>query len=975
MLAINWDDVIGVIQSISTHLIVGVIAIIVGIIAIVAVKGLKKPLKRLVRGEVLVAMVLVIVVLANLICTGPMNTLLTSVAGKPVSKIDAKTTEEATDLVSEIVEEGAVLLKNDDNVLPVTSGKLNVFGWGSTNPCYGGTGSGALNDAYPTVNLIKGLNDAGIETNKELTKFYTDYEDKHPEVGMMSCDWTLPEPNVSLYTDEMMNNAKEFSDTAMVVISRVGGEGADLPTDMAAVADGTYKADIPMTYDDSVNEGKDWDKGDHFLQLSNREEEMLDLVCKNFDNVIVVYNGANPFELGFINDYKQIKGAYWCAGAGQSGFDGFGRIVSGEVNPSGRLVDTFVYDLTKAPTWNNMGEFEYTNMSDFKVDATAFSSETQPTFVNYVEGIYVGYKFYETAATEGLIDYDKTVQYPFGYGLSYSTFEQKIVNSSTEGDTVTLTVEVKNTGSVAGKDVVEVYYNPPYTNGGIEKSSANLVTYTKTGSIEPGATQTVEVSFDKEDMASYDSKTAKAYVLEQGDYVVSINSDSHTVLDSVNVNVPETITYGEDNKRESDVSVATNEFDFAEGDVTYLSRADKFANYEEATKAPTSTEMSDEAKAGFYNVSNYDAKAGEKDEDPDAEYPTTGKNAGINLVDMRGVDYDDEKWDTFMDQLTIKEMNSMTSLGGYQTAAIKSVGKYRTNDCDGPASINNNFTGQGSVGFPAAVVIAATWNNELANKFGDSIGTMADQMDTAGWYGPAMNIHRTAFAGRNFEYYSEDGVLSGDIATSAIQGAQAHGVYAYMKHFALNDQETNRTSMLCTWANEQAIREVYLKPFEKSVKDGGSLAVMSSFNYIGNCWAGGCSELLEDVLRGEWGFKGFVETDYFGVYGYMNADQAIRNGTDLMLVNYATEANDMKYTETAGAQQKLRQSAKRILYVVANSRQYSELGIEQSQQPNRWETILKVVDVCAAIILIAWEILLIVNFNKRRKEVVVEQAE
>ncbi|MEE0292835.1 MAG: glycoside hydrolase family 3 N-terminal domain-containing protein, partial [Eubacterium sp.] len=288
---------------------------------------------------------------------------------------------------------------------------------------------------------------------------------------------------------------------------------------------------------------------------------------------------------------------------------------------------------------------------------------------------------------------------------------------------------------------------------------------------------------------------------------------------------------------------------------------------------------------------------------------------------------------------------------------------------------NNNFTGQGSVGFPAAVVIAATWNNELANKFGDSIGTMADQMDTAGWYGPAMNIHRTAFAGRNFEYYSEDGVLSGDIAASAIQGAQAHGVYAYMKHFALNDQETNRTSMLCTWANEQAIREVYLKPFEKSVKDGGSLAVMSSFNYIGNCWAGGCSELLEDVLRGEWGFKGFVETDYFGVYGYMNADQAIRNGTDLMLVNYATEANDMKYTETAGAQQKLRQSAKRILYVVANSRQYSELGIEQSQQPNRWETILKVVDVCAAIILIAWEILLIVNFNKRRKEVVVEQAE
>ncbi len=481
--------------------------------------------------------------------------------------------------------------------------------------------------------------------------------------------------------------------------------------------------------------------------------------------------------------------------------------------------------------------------------------------------------------------------------------------------------------------------------------------------------QEVTLTFAKEDMASYDTYGAGCYVLEAGDYIVSINSDSHNVIDSVNVNVADTITYDENNKRESDGVAATNQFaDYAEGEVTYLSRADSFANYAEATAAPASFEMPADAKATFKNVSNYDEAAAAEDEDPDAEMPTTGKDAGLKLVDMRGLDYDDAQWDTFMDQLTVEEMNGLTSLGGYQTAAIASVEKYRTNDCDGPASINNNFTGQGSVGFPAAVVISGTWNDDLAYAFGDSIGTMADEMDTAGWYGPAMNIHRTAFAGRNFEYYSEDGVLSGFIAANAILGAQDHGVYAYMKHFALNDQETNRTEMVCTWSNEQAIREIYLKPFEKAVKVGNSHAVMSAFNYIGNRWAGGSNNLLTNVLRNEWGFVGLVETDYFGVYGYMNADQAIRNGGDIMLVNYATAANDMKYTESAGAVTELRRAAKNILYTVANSRQYSEKGIEMSIQPNRWETILRTVNIAVVILLVLWEVLLILNYRKRTKK-------
>jgi beta-glucosidase len=379
-------------------------------------------------------------------------------------------------------------------------------------------------------------------------------------------------------------------------------------------------------------------------------------------------------------------------------------------------------------------------------------------------------------------------------------------------------------------------------------------------------------------------------------------------------------------------------------------------------------DMSDEAKAGFYNIDNYlTPEATAADEDPNAEEVTTGASTSLKLKDLRGLDYDDPKWDELLDALTVEEMNSLTSLGGYQTAAIPSIGKIRTNDCDGPASINNNFTGVGSVGFPAAVLIANTWSDQVAYDFGSSIGKMADEMDTAGWYGPAMNIHRTAFAGRNFEYYSEDGLLSGSMAANAIKGAQEHGVYAYMKHFALNDQETNRCSMLCTWTNEQAMREIYLKPFEISVKEGDSLAVMSSFNYIGNRWAGGTSQLCETVLRDEWGFRGFVETDYFGVYNYMSADQAIRNGTDLMLVNYPTATNDMRFTETNGAKARLRQSAHRILYVVANSRSYTEENYAKATATPAWRKILTAVNIIGALLLVCWEALLLRKYSQRKK--------
>lgn len=947
MLSINMDDVIKVLNSIKSQLIgFGVVAVLL-IAVMIACRKQSKSKKYLIRWQAGLGMVLALAITVNLILTGPMYSMVTLATGG--GKVSEENVASATQLCENIADEGIVLLDNDGTLPMAKNSKLNVFGWASTNPCYGGTGSGALSDAYPTVTLLEGLKNAGFELNTELSDFYTSYRADRPEVGMLSQDWTLPEPEAAQYTDELMNNAKAFSDTAMVVITRVGGEGADLPTDVSQV---TY---------DAGHSYNDFEPGDHYLQLTKTEKDMIDLVCKNFDKVVVVYNGANAMELGWVKDYSQIKSVVWCAGTGQSGFNALGSILCGDVNPSGRTIDTFVYDLTQTPTANNFGNFNYTNMDEFKT--SSFGTDTIPAFVNYVEGIYVGYKFYETAAAEGLIDYDKTVVYPFGRGLSYTTFTQTL-NSVTEADgTITVDVTVTNTGSASGKEVVEVYYNPPYTNGGIEKASANLIGFAKTSELAPGASENVTVTFKAEDMASYDTYGKGCYVLEKGDYVISINADSHTVLDSKVYNVASDIVYDASNKRESDVEVADNKFDFAEGNVTYLSRANGFANYAEATAAPADFELPAEAKATFYNNSNWNP---EDFNNADDVAPTTGAKNGLKLKDMVGVDYNDAQWDAFLDQLTVADMDSLIALGGYQSVAVDSIGKVQAVDCDGPASINNNFTKQGSIGFPSAVMIAATWNTDLAHDFGTSIGKMADDMGVSGWYAPAMNIHRSAFAGRNFEYYSEDGVLSGAMAANAIMGSQEQGVYAFMKHFALNDQETNRNGMLCTWSTEQAIRELYLKPFEECVKAADCHAAMSSFNYIGTTYAGSCDVLLNKVLRGEWGFVGMVLTDYYGVFGYQDSDRLIRNGGDFCLVNYDTETNHLTDTTSATALVSARQACKNILYTVANSRAYYPENLNPGMPG--WEKVMIGVDVVLAAALIALEVLVVKKGYAKRKE-------
>ena len=375
--------------------------------------------------------------------------------------------------------------------------------------------------------------------------------------------------------------------------------------------------------------------------------------------------------------------------------------------------------------------------------------------------------------------------------------------------------------------------------------------------------------------------------------------------------------------------------------------------------------MPEEYKATFLNNSNYDPADYNDDSD---EMPVTGAKNGMELADLRGADYDDERWEDLLDQLTVDDMNQMIALGGFQTVAVSSVGKVQTVDCDGPASINNNFTGVGSIGFPSATMIASTWNEDIAKQFGESIGKMADEMGVSGWYAPAMNTHRSAFAGRNFEYYSEDGLLSGKMAANAVSGAKEYGVYAYLKHFALNDQEGNRNRMLCTWSNEQAIREIYLKPFEIAVKEGGATGVMSAFNYIGTRYAGAMPELLNTVLRDEWGFRGMVLTDYYGVYGYQDADMCIRNGNDIMLVAYDSGTNYVTDTTSATSVKAMRQACKNIMYTVVNSRAYDPENLNTGLAA--WQKAAIGIDVVLAAGLIVLEVLAIRKYRRRKSETI-----
>ena len=950
MISVEMEDVLAVLQLCKPYIIGIIAALVIGIVIMIVCRRMSRGKRFLIRGEAAIAMVLAVVVCVNMICFGPMSTLIGLATGN--GTLSDETNEEAAEVAEEIMEDGIVLLKNE-SLLPLNeTKKLNIFGWESINPAYGGAGSGGINDLYDIVSLNQGLENAGFSINQELVDFYNNYGADNPEMSIQKQSWTLPEPPVDTYSDELIKSAKEYSDVAVVVLSRKAGEGHnDIPMDVRKAA-----------YDNNSDEYDDFPEGEHYLQLSQTERDMVDMVCSNFDNVIVVYNGANQFELGFADEYPQIKSVVWCPGTGNVGFNALGKVFSGEVNPSGKTPDTFIYDMTTAPWWNNAEKTEYTNLADMAVEGmnAGTAQVYAPAFTNYVEGIYVGYKYYETAAQEGAIDYDKTVQYPFGYGLSYTEFEQKMGELKEKDGQISVDVEVTNTGDVAGKDVVEVYYKPPYTNGGIEKSSANLIEFAKTDLLQPGESQTVTVTFSIEDMASYDENNAKAYVLEKGDYVISINSDSHTALDQKTYTADKDVVYKGENKRASDDTAATNVFEDAKGDVTYLSRADHFANYEEATAAPASAELGEPYVSEYHLNSNFDKTTYLNDEDV---MPTTGADNGLTLADMRDADYDDPRWEKLLDQLTVDEMANMIAMAGYQTAAMDSVGKVATLDFDGPAAINNNFTGVGSIGFPIEVVVASTWNKELAQAWGECMGKISQEMGAEGWYAPGMNTHRTAFGARNYEYFSEDGVLAGNMGAKAVEGARKYGVYSYIKHFALYE---GNAKMVSVWSNEQAIREIYLKPFEISVKQGGTNAVMVSWSFLGDKWTGESSNLMNTVLRDEWGFRGMALTDFFrnNGHGFMNADAALANGVDVMLSTFNGEENNVANPEHPTSVLQMRNACKNVMYTVVSSWAYD--GEHEETGMENWKKAGIGIDIVIALFMAGMEVLVIRGYKKRK---------
>lgn len=963
------------------------IAVLVAMIVImIAAQKAKKGNRHVIRWAAGMGAIALIVGIVNAVCFGPMYSTVSGYLNASKVELSDETVAQSRATVQKVGEEGIVLLKNK-GLLPLGSDvkKLNVFGWGSTNPIYGGTGSGSSSSA-DAVSILGSLQNAGFETNEGLSGMYVQYRADRPTIAMASQDWTVPEPPVSVYNDNLIKATKEFSDVAVIVISRSGGEGADLPMDMKAVLDGTYNpassvsaAPANYGYMNAVacNNGAydDFEAGESYLELSVTEENMVKKVCSEFEKVIVIINANNAMELGWVDDYDQIGAVILAPGSGITGFAALGEIMNGSINPSGRTVDTFVKDLMSTPYINNIGNMSYTNVDDLKAQIAKNDGayEGNIGFVNYVEGIYVGYKYYETASDDGVINYNDLVQYPFGYGLSYTTFEQKIENFKADDKTVSFDAVVTNTGEKAGKDVIEVYFTPPYTDGGIEKASVNLIDFGKTELLEPGKSQTVSFVINKEDLAAYDSEGVKiqggGYILEAGEYKISLRSDSHTVLAEEKFSVDADVDYSVTG-RESDKTVAVNRFeDYARGKFEVLSRAGGFKNYAATCGRKLSADdfvMDDatRAKVEEYAFGIYDGTKYNNDED---EMPVTGAKNGVKLADLTGKSYDDPMWDQLLDQLSFDDMATMINVGGWQTAAIESVGKVATSDCDGPAGLSNFITGAYGSAYPAETLMAMTWSKDMAYEIGTSMGQEYADANNYGWYGPAMNTHRSAFAGRNFEYYSEDGVLAGLIAAQEINGASTKGVYPYIKHYAMNDQETNRCSFLLTYGPEQAFREIYLRPFEIAVKnyEGTSLAAMSAFNWIGT--EPGCAnkELLNTVLRDEWGFVGMVETDYNGSYGYQITDHCIRNGNDLML-GFNNAASNVLSDKSATAVKAMRQSCKNILYTIGNSGYYT-VNKQDAGGLNRMQKIFCGVNAATAAIVIIPMALVLLNWRKKKK--------
>lgn len=845
-------------------------------------------------------------------------------------------------------EEGAVLLKNDGSLPIKKNAKISVFGKNSVNLVYSGSGSSAAS-GEGVIDLYGGL--TNFEVNPALKSFYLSSASgsgrgANPGMdGKVLTGFATGETPVASYTAEVKNSFSSYNDAAVVVISRIGGEGFDLPRTMVE------------GYGGSAVAGANADA--HYLQLDNNEKALLEMVCASFDNVTVLLNTSSIMELGELENNDKINAILWMGLPGQTGAAVIGDILDGTVNPSGRTTDTYARNFATIPSSYNFGDNMITDGNRYTIDGKGRTAY----FVDYEEGVYVGYRYFETRGfTDGEDWYNANVVYPFGYGLSYTQFEWTVksvskADGSTLGkaDKITVEVEVKNTGDAAGKDVVEMYYKVPYSDGGIEKPYIQLGAFEKTGIIEPGKTDTVTLEMNVEDMKSYDYGGVKVenggYILEEGHYSIVIAQNVHAApVAEYGFEVREDILY--------DGDTVTNRFDDVSEKIgTYLSRADW-----EGTMPVSPTAEEREVTTAWLSQITY--KANDASDTPwyAANAPTTGSSDdSVSFKDLKGVDFDDEKWDLFMNRLTLEEMASLVGIGAFGTIALESYGIPLTYHEDGPAGFANFMDTTGNIvysvcNYAAECVIGASWNKELAYEMGKMIGNEGivgnEILPYSGWYGPAVNIHRSPFGGRNWEYYSEDGFLSGVMASEVIKGCNEKGVYVFIKHFAVNEQETDRSNNgLIVWTNEQALREIYLKPFEIALKNNDKAGVMSSFTRIGFTWTGGSYELLTEVLRKEWGVNCAVITDYAIGQSYMNVNQMIRAGGDLALTQDDSKVPSISnITPTQAAA--IRRAAKNVLYAVVNSNAM-DVEITGYKLPV-WQIALIVADCVVFAALAVW---------------------
>lgn len=929
--------------------------------------------------------------------------------------------EKAAQEICETAEaNGATLLLNRENALPLAQGaKVSLFGTGSADFVYGGTGSGSV-DSSKALNLKDALEADGFSVNPTVWNFYTtgagkDYRRQLAPGSLNNyifdnSGYLINEVPQSVFTNAEWNSVADYGDAAIMVVSRVCGEGSDLPWFGTGDGDG------------------------NILSLSSEERDILKKLADlkatgQVKSIIVLLNVSNPMELDFLEpslcgvDYG-VDACLWVGEVGQNGIEAIGDLLNGTVNPSGKLVDTYCYDNLTSPAMQNTYVTSYTNAAE---QGLAFKNTCNEYYEVYQEGIYVGYRYYETRyedtvlgnANVGKYDYASTVAYPFGYGLSYTTFEYSGLTMKEDGDNFVFTVSVSNTGSVDGREAVQIYMQSPYTDydreNGIEKAAVELVGFEKV-TVPAGQTVSVDVTVLKSELRTYDANGAETYIVDAGNYYFATGNGSHEALNNIlaakaelkdtangTVNLNKMVGTGDASlavqyqqasmdiatyAKTADGTQITNQLNHADlnkfdddtsNDVVYVSRSNwkntmlKAAITATAYQAAVQIAANDAIVAGL---------AIQDQPESTGEMPTMGKEGTLTLSQFVGVPMDgsitvngqEYTWDDLLNQLTFSDMTKLVGLAYHSTASASNVGKPATKDENGPLGLTATLTGGGSsTGYTSADILAATFDREIAEAVGRSLGNdclMATGKAYSGLYGPGVNIHRTPYGGRNFEYYSEDPFISGQICAAQVGGIQSKGVYVYMKHFALNDQDTGRDG-LCVWTNEQAAREIYLQAFEYPIEQANALCVMTSFNRLGTTWAGGDYNLLTNILRNEFGMKGIILTDFSNSNNYMDVVQGVVAGGNAWDANDANKwpAKLKEYKDNATVCNAMRDASKHILYTVANSNAMN--GVSENVQIVEvrawWQTAIIVLDVVFGVLAVGSAVMLVRDIRRKKE--------